>query len=563
MKLLSLEIGERFRSLDKGFRIDFRSGFNDSDQETEIEFDFNSLSEFQPFCFAGLNGSGKSNVLEALASIFYHLELCVAKFRPDNFEKHFRRERCSPDIFELKYLIHITQDEERYIANIVTVSKESGKEPVMLVEKYGYDDGQKLGISLQPPKNLNEPAVGKHYLPNVVVGYSSGENEILSLPFIKNRLIHFDEYKEAKLKGFPYNGPETSLIYIDSEMSQAVLLSILLIENNETLKPIETELHIKGIRSFRINLNKQKLYLSEDRKLWSPILEQLTDKIEILKRCSTSWYEDKHLLWMDFFVNENTRKVFQFHFDKDPFKLFRLFQIFYELNARIVSESIKEEVYSSKGYYTDGKLPVGSPSQNVFYFLDYMLLKDVGEEKPIELLLRNFSDGEHQFLHTMGICLMLKNKNSILLLDEPETHYNPNWRAKFIDLLNESILAGGGNNLQKEVLITSHSPFIISDCLPNNVIFFQKENNASKTIAIKASEKGINTYGSDVNYIMKNLFDTNIVSSKSSNELQDIINRGNLNELLLAIDSFGESSQKQFLFKRIYELKHIDDDNDN
>lgn len=563
MKLLSLEIGERFRSLDKGFRIDFRSGLNNPDEETAVAFDFKSLSEFQPFCFAGLNGSGKSNVLEALASIFYHLELCVAKFRPDNFEKYFRREKCSPDVFELKYLIHISQDGEKNKANVVTVAKKSGKEPEMVVEEYGTENGKTFDIFLLPSKHSNNPAIGKLYLPDVVVGYSSGENEILSLPFIKNRLIHFDEYREAKVKSLAYKGPETSLIYIDSEMSQAVLLSILLFENNDTLKPLERELHIKGIRSFRINLNKQKLYLTEDKKTWSPILEQLESKINLLKNCSTTWYEDEQLLWIDFYVDESTKKAFQTNFNNNPFELFSLLRIFYELNARIVSESIKEEIYSSKGYYTDGKLPVGSPSQNAFYFLDYLLLKDVGEQEPIELLLRNFSDGEHQFLHTMGICLMLKDKNSLLLLDEPETHYNPNWRAKFIDLLNESILAGGGNNLQKEVLLTSHSPFIISDCLPNNVIFFQKENNTSKTIAIKASEKGIKTYGSDVNYIMKNLFDTNLVSSKSSNELQEIINRGNVNELLLAIDLFGESSQKQFLFKKIYELKHIDDDNND
>jgi restriction system-associated AAA family ATPase len=560
MKLLSLEIGERFRSLDQGFKIDFRSGFDGSDEETEFEIDFKALNEFQPFCFAGLNGSGKSNVLEALAAIFYHLELCVAKFKPKSFDKYFRREKCSPDVFELRYLIHIIQEKGTTRANVVTISKRENKEPVMLVEEYGRENAQILGISLQPSKHTNEKANGKIYLPDIVAGYSSGENEILSLPFIKNRLIHFDEYKEAVIKNLSYPGPETSLIYIDSEMSQAVLLSVLLFENSETLKPLEKELKIKGLRSFRINLNKQRLVTDIERKIWSPILDQLSDKILKLKSCSTSWFEDDQLIWMDFYINGNSKTTFQQHF-KNSFELFSLFRIFYELNALIVSESIKEEVYSSKGYYTDGKLPVGSPSQNVFHFLDYMILKDVGENEPIELLLRNFSDGEHQFLHTMGICLMLKDLNSLLLLDEPETHYNPNWRAKFIDLLNESIIAGGGNNLTKEVILTSHSPFIISDCLPNNVVFFQKDSETNKTKAIKASEKGIKTYGSDVNYIMKNLFDTNLVSSKSSNELQDIINRGNLNELLLAIDSFGESSQKQFLFKKIYELKNFDDDN--
>lgn len=551
MKLISLEIGEKFRSLNTGFKIEFHSLTNEGLDE---------MSKFQPFCFAGLNGSGKSNVLEALASIFYHLELCVAKFRPESFEKHFRRDTCTPDAFELKYLINFNEIGEKLQAKVVTISKSTGKEPAMIVEEYGQEDSQIFGIALYPSKNSNETAPGKIYLPEIVVGYSSGENEILSLPFIKNRLVHFDEYKEAVIKNLAYNEPETSLIYIDSEMSQAVLLSILLFENEDTLKPLERELHIKGLRSFRMNLNLQKLYLDKERKNWLPILQQLNTQIDILKNCASSWFVDSEVLWLDFYVDDTLKSVFRANF-KNSFELFRLFQVLYELNARIVSDQIKEDVYSSKGYYTDGKLPTGSPAQNVFHFLDYLILKDVGEKEPIELLLRNFSDGEHQFLHTMGICLMLKDKSSLLLLDEPETHYNPNWRAKFIDILDESITAGGGSNLLKEILLTSHSPFIISDCLPNNVIFFHKDPVTNETTATKASDKGIRTYGSDVNYIMKNLFDTNIVSSKSSNELSDIIKRGDLKELQGAIDTFGESSQKQFLFKKIYELKNFNDDN--
>ena len=73
MKLLKLKIEneEGFRSLQQGFDINFHS-----------LADTEAMEQFRPFCFAGLNGSGKSNVLEALANIFYHLEVCVeSKFQ--------------------------------------------------------------------------------------------------------------------------------------------------------------------------------------------------------------------------------------------------------------------------------------------------------------------------------------------------------------------------------------------------------------------------------------------------------------------------------------------------
>lgn len=572
MKLISLEIGEKFRSLHAGFKMEFHSLKEEGLAE---------MSKFQPFCFVGLNGSGKSNVLEALTAIFFHMESCVAKYKPNSFATQFRPQICSPDAFTLEYLILRKGEKDYKNENFykVTIQKELGKAPRLFHQLYPFSEFVKIEEeSINPPKQKRnqepEPAPAKLYLPEVIVGYSSGENEILSIPIRKSRLINFDKYRQDSIDNRPFEEPENSLIYIDAEMSQAVLLSCLLLEDNEALKPLEKELGIVGLHSFRMNINNYELYKSNEDNKTVKLLNHCKLIIEQLKKCTTCWFENAlnvqyedgssaSQLTLDFFIDNQTKKVFKDNF-KTSFDLFRFFQMLYELNLLSINDEDKVDIYDSKGVYTDWKIPDSKPKSEVFTFLNYFILKkNYEKEEPEPRLMREISDGEHQFLHTMGICLMLKDKNSLLLLDEPETHYNPNWRAKFIDLLNESILAGGGNNLKKEVLLTSHSPFIISDCLPDNVIFFQKDVETQKTKAIKASEKGIKTYGSDVNYIMKNLFDTNLVSSKSSNELQEIINRGNLNELLAAIDSFGESSQKQFLFKKIYELKHIDDDNDN
>lgn len=554
MKLLKLEIGEKFRSLHTGFSMDFHS---------LTEKSMNEMPNFQPFCFAGLNGTGKSNVLEALAAIFYHLEFCVAKYRPNAFEKYFRRNKCIPDAFEVQYLTcsHNKKHYVPYLSDKVTISKEIGKEPVMTIQAFPFSNDQKIiNVSLLPSLHNDARAPGKEYLPDIVVGYSSGENEILSLPFIKNRLIQFDEYKEAVIKNYSYDEPESSLIYIDREMSQAVLLSILLFENKETLKPLEKELHIKGLRSFRMNLNLHEIHHDVDQKVSSPILKQLEPQIQKLKKCATSWFSDDKIMWLDFFVDEQTKKAFQDSF-KSSFALFRFFQILYELNSRIVKESIKEEVYSSKGYYTDGKLPTGSPEQNVFYFLDYLILKHVeGEPKPIELLLRNFSDGEHQFLHTMGICLMLKDRSSLLLLDEPETHFNPGWRAKFIKVLNDSIKAGGGNNMMKEILLSSHSPFIISDCMPNNVIVFEKEEATGQILAKTANELKIRTFGTSIEEISDKIFKYDQSIGELSNfELEKIdFDKIKTEEDVLnakkSIQHLGDSIEKDLILARLNQL---------
>ena len=165
---------------------------------------------------------------------------------------------------------------------------------------------------------------------------------------------------------------------------------------------------------------------------------------------------------------------------------------------------------------------------------------------------------------------MLKDRRSILLLDEPETHFNPNWRAKFIKVLGESIESGNNEesaigrfnvHMLKDILLTSHSPFIISDCMPNNVLFFNKNEETNKLEVRNAEQLGLKTYGSSVDYILKNFFKTDLISSKSLKELKNIIDHGTIDELRNAVENFGESSEKQFLFRKIYEKMENKDDN--
>lgn len=576
MKLLSLEIGnlgkdssgkdKTFRSLNSGFKIEFHKL---TDKGVE------SMLEFQPFCFAGLNGSGKSNVLEALAAIFFHLEMGVAKYRPKSFEKHFSRDSCAPDAFTLKYLTCSSnkKDYVLFLSDIVTITKVKGKEPIMMVEPNSFFSKEKgmepREVSLTPSARSQERAPGKEFLPDLVVGYSSGENEILSLPFIKNRLIHFDEYKEAVKQGFPFDEPETSLLYVDEEMSQAVLLACMLYEDAETtLKPLRDELGIVGIQSFRINLNNQFMTISEDERGSDsiPILKHINRQLDNLQRCTPFKYINTaningiEVTTIDFFVDDNTIREIKKYFD-NSFELFRFFQLLYELNANIIGKVTKEEVYKSKGFYTDGKLPSAGPKDRVFYFLDYMILKDEGGEKPNERLLREFSDGEHQFLHTMGICLMLKDRRTLLLLDEPETHFNPGWRAKFIKVLNDSLKAGGTNNFLKDVILTSHSPFIISDCLPNNVIFFKRNVETNKIEAKSAREMDINTYGTSVEIILDELFDYNQSIGDWANEELKTINFENIKSkedkeaIKQELKILGESIEKDLVLAKLNRMK--------
>jgi len=576
MKLLSFSIPKNkenfeFKSLKSGFEILFH---NENDEAT--------LTNFNPYCFAGLNGSGKSNVLEALANIFYHLEIMSARILPESIRKedNFKRNQCIVDVFKLEYLIGVKNSPSKSIKELtkVSITKEIGKEPVMKIKPYPYTkemDWQPIPFEVSEEKS----APTKIFLPDHIIGYSSGENELLSLPFIKSRFIQLDEYRDAtRAKVREYKEPENSLIYIDSDMSQAALLSVLLFENEKTLEPIRNHSNtgILGIRRFTIYLTYQQFdFQKENGESVFKLIEGYTqnpdedipNQIEKLKRCATCWYQDESGISLDFFVTEATSEAFKNNFE-NAFELFQLFHLFYILNNHFIERAYIEDVYQSKGSYTDWKIPVGAPDNDAFYFLKYFLIKQESEsEEPFDILLRDLSDGEHQFLHTTSICLLLKSKRALLLLDEPETHFNPSWRAKFIKILNDSIDASKDEkldykvHLQKDILLTSHSPFIISDCLPDNVVLFERKGKITTAKKVSEIDNKFNTYGTSVELILDRLFNYDqSIGDLSYSELEaidftSIHSNEELEKVKTKLRTLGESIEKDMVLARLNRIK--------
>lgn len=568
MKLLSLEINTKFRSLDNGFRICFHRQDNMDD-----------LIEFNPFCLVGLNGCGKSNVLEALAEIFYHVELCVDQHLPSvlHDERVFRPHVCSVDAFKLQYMTFdkaqkATVKKENIV--IVTIKKNVNESPRISVESQG--SSQILNFDLGN-FHISQSSLVKSYLPQYIVAYSSGENETLSIPFIKSRFIHLHEFREDIINDVvDYSLPENSLIYIDANMSQAILLSCLLFEDPMTLKSLAdlSSTGILKVKKFRMRLREETFaddnnfihsyfeLFKRRKRFFNGVLGK--ELFEILSKISSiSWYDEKSkAYYFDFWVNDATKFAFRVYF-KSAMECFQVFRLLYELNNYAVTLEKQKEIFESRGVYTDGKFGTPGSDDDVFHFLDFYLVKQMDEYGHTkELLLKEFSDGEHQFIHTMAICLLLKDSNSLILLDEPETHFNPSWRSRFISILDDTLHYSCSTmekydvctaNFMKDILITTHSPFIISDCRADNVIIMKKEGTITK--AVKASDEGIKTYGASISFIQAKIFgSTDTIGRKAFLEMKDISNQDNIDkhQKLNEVNcKFGESLEKLMVLSEI------------
>lgn len=570
MKLARLTILEKFRSLDKietnqgeaYFTVDFR------DDEPN-----NDWTSFHPYCFAGLNGSGKSNVLEALSNIFYHLECCTLNPETSEFLKNdFKKEVSDPVAYELEYFI-IPREAEKSIENYhnITIRKEKNKVPQIKIKALDQ---------LEEPEFIDISGSIRTYLPELVIGYSSGENEILSLPFVKSSLLQLDEYiynlrNRTKIK-LDYNleeKPESSLVYMDYHMSQAILLANFLLQSEDTIAPIKTQLDIDKLDSFRIVINNHKLYHESDEPELGYLLPLVEETLDKLRKCATIKFtqssdDEREYVneVLDFYFDEDKetkvsvlKSAFRKHF-KSPLQLFKAFQVLNLLNLRVVDKKLKHEVFSSDSLYAMYKIPSFKEEEHIFHFNLFRIKKKNSNDK---MLLKAFSDGEHQFLHTMGICLLLGDKSTLMLLDEPETHFNPEWRSKFISLLKDSLNKSGTNHLMRDILITSHSPFIISDCFPDKVIVFEKGKQP-----INAQQLNFRTYGTSIDIITENIFkNNNTIGDLSRKEIEDIqdeisakkkLTSEEVKKYKMRTNHLGDSMEKILLFAKLNELEEPD-----
>ncbi|PPJ42186.1 MULTISPECIES: restriction system-associated AAA family ATPase [unclassified Pseudoxanthomonas] len=559
MKLLRLKITDPkgFRSLPCGFEHHFRTGWSLQD---ELE----RANDFAPFVCAGPNGSGKSNLLEALAAIFFQLEVLRVRrsFLPEALQDEVQEN--SPVAYELEYLIKLPKErrtsDSPTFAHVVVI-KEAGGSLWLRWENHKALPSESFASSRLTDEERDL------LLPQYVLGYSSGENEILSLPFFKMRFVQFDEYWNALSRQLSYPGhPETRLAYLDSGFSQAILLCNLLFQNEATLQPFREDVGIEALREFRIILRRRVPIdavqldafdlADEDQKQerrnrlqaeartrglseseisqsvddWvrreiikgNPALSETDEPgsaryrlnvlqllegdeksslvVSALKRCATLSYIDdaSDTLVLDYRVNEATRQAFRDNFDGNALVLFRAFQVLLTLNLYAVSEALKADLYKSTSHYVGETVPTLASDQRIMRFKFVRFTKQ-GVVEP--MMLKELSDGEHQLLHSIGLCLLFRETNSLFLLDEPETHFNPDWRANFISRLRQCL--PGNGDFAQEMLITTHTPFLISDSKPEKVLVFAKDKSSGKVSIIQPD---YNTLGASINKITMSTF---------------------------------------------------------
>ncbi|WP_058376645.1 AAA family ATPase [Pandoraea norimbergensis] len=78
---------------------------------------------------------------------------------------------------------------------------------------------------------------------------------------------------------------------------------------------------------------------------------------------------------------------------------------------------------------------------------------------------RQLSEGEQQLLTVLGLMRFTRNDASLYLLDEPDTHLNPAWGMDYLEDLRNI----GGLHRNSHTLIASHQPLLVAGLLKDEI----------------------------------------------------------------------------------------------
>lgn len=471
-----------FRNL-RDFTIAFTPAGKDADGKPVI---------FNSHAIIGQNGSGKSNLLEALIIIFRDLDL---KNKPEF-------------AYQLEYEVR---------GQTVAVTAEKNETPTIVV------DGKKSSAT----------AICKEengLLPKNVFAYYSGKNDRIEELFHRHQKKFYDDLLSEE------NIPLRRLFLCRNVHSQFVLLAYL-IENDPEVKKILSDLGIQDLESVLFALKRPYWFGS------SPSETMLTtgDNRFWYARGKVRHFLDRLWHYAIAPIDCDETRTVDFRDRKEKFELLYLF---------LPDEKALQGLANA---FSDENL--GEPAPVTFFkYLESTYISDLIDEVKIkvkhqntegDILFRELSEGEQQLLTVLGLMRLTKEDETLFLLDEPDTHLNPIWKLHYFDNIKNVI-----GDSPSQILVTTHDPLMIGGLKKEQVQILTVENGLVQAITPVEDPQGMGVSGllkSDMFGLrstldpptQKSLDRRNTLIAKSSKNELSLAEKEELEKLRVRLDDLG------------------------
>lgn len=397
-------------------------------KDFEIEFDKKSYITV----VVGWNGTGKSNLVEALVIIFRDLDLG----------------QNTAFAYRIEYECH---------GNNV---------------KIDYDPKRKNRLKKETtPVNFaldgSQTKKDLPYLPAFVFGYYSGPSNRLKDHFAEHQRRYYDAILNAesadaselrKLKSL------RQLFYAENHHSKYVLLAFFLKRDEKIKGFLKKYLRIEDLESVLFVMKKPSWTSKEgDPRFWNArgLVQKVLDKL-----FSVSLAPMRLMQNLPGGIKKRSQQELFYLYIKDHSTLTTFAQdyetpsdFFASLESTDLSEVIHDVIVKVKIRSHDGTLT-----------------------------FRELSEGEQQLLMVLGLMRFTKEQESLILLDEPDTHLNPFWSTEYIELIKEIVddektVGSDAQNDTRHILLSTHDPLVIAGLEKEQIQIFKRDPETDRCYA--------------------------------------------------------------------------------
>ncbi len=122
-----------------------------------------------------------------------------------------------------------------------------------------------------------------------------------------------------------------------------------------------------------------------------------------------------------------------------------------------------------------------------------------GQPDDVVLTWDDFSDGEQMLLGRMALLLLLRGQHGgMLLLDEPETHFNDAWKREIIDIVDDNVLKG----TRAQVVVATHTSIALTDAFASEIVRLVRSDGQAVLKPVSFP-----TFGAEPGRVMLHVFD--------------------------------------------------------
>lgn len=383
----------------------------------------------------GENGSGKSNLLEALALIFRSLDL----------------DEEAPFSYELKYRCRnhdmaIQAKENRYAKFRAKPTSGSAYEALSRRKYMSVDeDGRPV------------------YRPTFVFGYYSGPGDRLASIFEKHRERYYAAIIKPPTERSIDSGDPSALrrvFYAQTLHGQFALIAFFMEpEDGQGDREFLREyLQIDGLDSVLFALNRPGWSRrGGDRRFWGAVGEVQEFLGRLYKEAMWPLRMDRRMS-VDLASNRAVENLYLFLPGGEA-----LSRVYEQYDNQYAFFTALESMHLSR------------------------LLAEVRTRVRMapmagggEMTYRDLSEGEQQLLLVLGLLKFTATEEALFLLDEPDTHLNPAWSTQYLSFLHRFIR-------QREtchIVMSSHDPLVFAGLTREQVRVFRRGEEGQAIVEV-------------------------------------------------------------------------------